>query len=153
MLAAMRRASLTHRGRQVQLRASAKGWAQMYLKAEPYNYRRRQTKHDYEHAALKQGHIAVNSILRDPSRIAIVQEAVAFVLGCYDVSVFGEGELSAASGARAVRLHLQVASPPRNRLFSISCPRDGAEVSTIRFLLAASMPIGGLHSLNFFFRS
>ena len=119
MLVAMRRASLTHRGRQVQLRASAKGWA----------------------------------ILRDPFRIAIVQEAVAFVLGCYDASVFGEGELSAASGARAVRLHLQVASPPRNRLFSISCPRDGAEVSTIRFLLAASMPIGGPHSLNFFFRS
>ena len=57
------------------------------------------------------------------------------------------------SGARAVRLHLQFASPPRNRLFSISCPRDGAEVSTIRFLLAASMPIGGPHSLNFFFRS
>src|SRR6516225_5112121 len=30
-----------HRGRQVQWRASAKGWAQMYLKANPYNgYRR-----------------------------------------------------------------------------------------------------------------
>ena len=71
--------------------ASRVGKGLVYLKAEPYNYRRRQTKHDYEHAALKQGHIAVNSILRDPFRIAIVQEAVAFVLGCYDVSVFGEG--------------------------------------------------------------
>jgi hypothetical protein len=44
-----------HRGRDVQLRASAKGWAALYLKA----------RHDYEQAALRQGGIAVNSILRD----------------------------------------------------------------------------------------
>ncbi|TYL72059.1 hypothetical protein [Bradyrhizobium cytisi] len=28
-----------HRGRQMQLRASAKGWAALYLKEHPYNYR------------------------------------------------------------------------------------------------------------------
>ena len=54
-----------HRGRQVQLRASAKGWAQMYLKANPWSHTRRSTRQDYEQAALKQGHIAVNSMLRD----------------------------------------------------------------------------------------
>src|SRR6202012_3165198 len=54
-----------HRGRQMQLRASAKGWAAMFLKENPWSSRRRDTKKDYEQAALKQGLIAVNSILRD----------------------------------------------------------------------------------------
>jgi hypothetical protein len=57
--------AFTHRGRQVQLRASAKGWAQLWLKENPYSYRSRRTRVEYEQAALKQGHIAVNSILRD----------------------------------------------------------------------------------------
>jgi hypothetical protein len=55
----------THHGRQIQLRASAKGWAQVYLKENPWTHRKRGTKHGYELAALRQGHIAVNSILRD----------------------------------------------------------------------------------------
>ncbi len=54
-----------HRGRAVQLRASAKGWAAMYLKARPYGSRTRGTRHDHEQRALRQGLIAVNSILRD----------------------------------------------------------------------------------------
>lgn len=55
-----------HRGRQVQLKASAKGWAQMYLKEHPYNSRyNRGTRQDHEQRALAQGLIAVNSILRD----------------------------------------------------------------------------------------
>jgi hypothetical protein len=57
--------AFTHRGRQIQLRASAKGWAQMFLKAKPYSYRMRGTRQQYEANALQQGHIAVNSILRD----------------------------------------------------------------------------------------
>lgn len=57
--------AFTHRGRQVQLRASAKGWAQMYLKENPWTHRRRGSRHDHEAAALHQGHIAINSILRD----------------------------------------------------------------------------------------
>jgi hypothetical protein len=54
-----------HRGRQVQLRASAKGWAQLFLKDQPWGYRHRSSRQEYEQAALRQGHIAVNSILRD----------------------------------------------------------------------------------------
>jgi hypothetical protein len=54
-----------HRGRQVQLRASAKGWAQMYLRENPWSDRRRGTKQEHEQAALRQGQKAVNSILRD----------------------------------------------------------------------------------------
>jgi hypothetical protein len=57
--------AFTHRGRQVQLRASAKGWAQMWLKQNPWSGYRRIPRHDYEENALKQGHRAVNSILRD----------------------------------------------------------------------------------------
>ena len=54
-----------HRGRTVQLTASAKGWAQMWLKTNPYNGYRRRSRTEYEQDALRQGHIAVNSILRD----------------------------------------------------------------------------------------
>jgi hypothetical protein len=57
--------AFTHRGRPIQLRASAKGWAAMYLKENPYTARRRAPRAEYEAAALQQGHIAVNSILRD----------------------------------------------------------------------------------------
>lgn len=57
--------AFTHRGRNVQLRASAKGWAQMYLRENPWNFRRKSNQRDYEQAALRQGVIAINSILRD----------------------------------------------------------------------------------------
>jgi hypothetical protein len=56
--------AFTHRGRPVQLRASARGWAQMYLREFPWN-RRRGAQIDYEQKALRQGLVAVNSILRD----------------------------------------------------------------------------------------
>jgi hypothetical protein len=49
-----------HRGRNVQLRASAKGWAQMFLKSAKYTVS--DARRD---KALQQGMIAVNSILRD----------------------------------------------------------------------------------------
>lgn len=54
-----------HRGRPMQLRASAKGWAAIYLKENPWSRRRSGSKHDWEQKALRQGLIAVNSILRD----------------------------------------------------------------------------------------
>ena len=53
------------RGRNVQLRASAQGWANTYLKEKPWNNYRRSNQHEYEEKALNQGMIAVNSILRD----------------------------------------------------------------------------------------
>jgi hypothetical protein len=37
----------------------------MWLKKNPWTHNRRATRVDYEQAALKQGHVAVNSILRD----------------------------------------------------------------------------------------
>lgn len=54
-----------HRGRAVHLKASAKGWAQMFLKRNPYNSYRRCKQQEYEQRALQQGMVAMNSILRD----------------------------------------------------------------------------------------
>ena len=54
-----------YHGRQVQIEASAKGWAAMYLKEEPWSYRRRKDRVDYERDVLEQGSIAVYSMLRD----------------------------------------------------------------------------------------
>lgn len=57
--------AFTHRGRPVQLQASAKGWAAMYLKEHPWTYRMRATRQEHEQAALRQGFVAISSILRD----------------------------------------------------------------------------------------
>jgi ribosomal protein L37E len=57
--------AFTHRGRPVQLKASAQGWANLYMQENPYNTRRRASKTDYEQEVLQQGFRAVNSILRD----------------------------------------------------------------------------------------
>lgn len=54
-----------YRGRKVMVQASAKGWAQMFLKEQPYSSRRRVTRQEYEQKALEQGGIAVYSMLRD----------------------------------------------------------------------------------------
>jgi len=54
-----------HRGRAVQLRVSAKGWAAAWLKENPYGYRCRRSRVEYEQEALKQGRLAVSSMLRD----------------------------------------------------------------------------------------
>lgn len=54
-----------HRGRAIQFEASAKGWAAWFLKETPWTTRMRKTKLQHETAALEQGLIAVNSILRD----------------------------------------------------------------------------------------
>lgn len=53
------------RGRNVQLRATAQGWANLYLREKPWGYRMKRSKSEYEADALQQGMIAVNSILRD----------------------------------------------------------------------------------------
>ena len=54
-----------HRGQEVHFYASAKGWAQMWLRKNPYSHHTRRSKYEYEQDALRQGHIAINSIVRD----------------------------------------------------------------------------------------
>jgi hypothetical protein len=57
--------AFNHRGRPVQLKASAKGWGAMYLRKHPYSHRMRKNQKTYESEVLAQGMIAMNSILRD----------------------------------------------------------------------------------------
>lgn len=57
--------AFTWSGRQIQLRASAQGWANAWLAENPWSNNRRSNRHDWEQAAYEQGLIAVNSILRD----------------------------------------------------------------------------------------
>ena len=54
-----------HRGHKMQMRASAKGWAALYLKEHPYNYRHKGGEQQHRDRALAQGQVAINSILRD----------------------------------------------------------------------------------------
>ncbi|QDZ10561.1 hypothetical protein [Devosia ginsengisoli] len=74
-----------HRGNRVQLRASAKGWAAMFLKAEPWTPQRRSTRQQYEQAALDKGLIAVNSVLRDwvKGQITAVETGVLSFAGVF----------------------------------------------------------------------
>ena len=53
------------RNRNVSIKASAKGYAQAWLKRHPYGSRTRCSKIEYERKALKIGQTAVYSILRD----------------------------------------------------------------------------------------
>lgn len=53
------------RGQRVQLRASTRGWADLYLRENPWNNRRRCSEDEWRDKALRQGMVAVNSILRD----------------------------------------------------------------------------------------
>lgn len=54
-----------YRQRMVQVTASAKGYASAWLKTTPHTDRMKKTRLQHEEAALKQGQIAVWSILRD----------------------------------------------------------------------------------------
>ncbi len=54
-----------HRGRAVQLHASAQGWANAWLRENPWSSRRHHSRQEWETRALNQGMVAVNSILRD----------------------------------------------------------------------------------------
>lgn len=54
-----------HRGRAINLRASARGYAAAWLKAHPFGPRTRGTRAEHEARALKIGSVAVYSILRD----------------------------------------------------------------------------------------
>lgn len=74
-----------HRGNRVQLRASAAGWATMYLKANPWNPRRALRQAAYERDALDRGLVAINSVLRDwvKGQITAVETGVLSFAGVF----------------------------------------------------------------------
>src|SRR6516165_9003807 len=53
------------RGRAVMLRASARGYAALWQRRNPYTNRMRITKAEYERRALEKGQVAIYSALRD----------------------------------------------------------------------------------------
>ena len=55
----------TFKGINVKMEASARGWAEYYMREAPFTNRSRSTRQEYEQKAFKQGEIAINSILRD----------------------------------------------------------------------------------------
>ncbi len=57
--------AFSYRGHNVSMRASAQGWANLYLRENPYHSGRHGSERDYNERWLNQGMIAVNSILRD----------------------------------------------------------------------------------------
>lgn len=94
-----------HRGNRVQLRASAKGWAAMFLKAEPWSPQRRSTRQQYEQAALDKGLVAVNSVLRDwvKGQITAVETGVLSFAGVFLPYMI-------ATDGRPVLEHIQAAN-------------------------------------------
>lgn len=55
----------SHRGRDVSVRASIRGYAAAWLKEHPYTHRMRCSKIDHERKALQVASVAVYSVLRD----------------------------------------------------------------------------------------
>jgi hypothetical protein len=90
--------AFVHRGRPIELRASAKGWAAMYLKEHPHTYRSRKTRQEYEAAALKQGLIAVNSVLRDWTK----GQVVAVECGILSFEEVFLGQMLLSDGSRLI---------------------------------------------------
>ena len=108
-----------HRKRKVQMRASASGWAKLWLDAHPYGYRMRCTPHEHEKRALAQGMVAVNSMLRDwvKGQIAAVECGLVefeHVFLPYTLTSSGQtvAELAAATPER---LNLLLAEPEGKR--------------------------------------
>ena len=60
-----------HRDRTVMLKVSWRGYAAAFLKAHPYTYRTRGSKQEHDEKALRQGKVAVCSILRDWTKAQI----------------------------------------------------------------------------------
>ena len=54
-----------YRGRQVSVKASAKGYAAAWLRENPWNTQRRSTERQHHEKAMRIGRVAVYSILRD----------------------------------------------------------------------------------------
>ena len=65
----------TYRGRRMQVKGSAQGWANMYLRRNPWNRARHLDEQTYKARWLAQGQIAIYSCLRDfvKAQLSIVE--------------------------------------------------------------------------------
>ncbi|QRE76994.1 hypothetical protein [Methylobacterium aquaticum] len=93
------------RGHPVEFRVSAGGWAALYLKANPWNSRRRGTAAQWERAALEKGLLAADSIIRDwvKGNVTAV-ESGALSFGHVFAAYLLDGNGRPLIGAEAVKL-------------------------------------------------
>lgn len=103
--------AFTIRGRPVQLHASAQGWANAYLKENPWTSRKHVNRHDWEQWALEQGMVAVNSILRDwvKGQITAIETGVLTFEGVFMPYML-------AADGRPLLEHVQKLLPAPDRL-------------------------------------
>jgi hypothetical protein len=57
--------SFAHRGNRVKVTASADGWAEAYMRQNPYSSRMKRSQEAYREQCLERGKIAICSMLRD----------------------------------------------------------------------------------------
>ncbi len=98
------------RDRPIQMKASAKGWASAWLKKNPWTPRRKNTRHDHEQKALRQGMIAVNSILRDwvKGQVTAVETGIMTFDHAFLPHMIGH---DGRAGVEVLREHLQLPAP------------------------------------------
>lgn len=103
-----------HRGREVEVEASAKGYAAAWLRENPWSTRMKRTRAEYEAAALQQGLVSVWSILRD----WIKGQVTAVECGILSFESALLGQMRLESGVRAIDYLAQ-----RHELPSLREPR------------------------------
>ena len=87
-----------YRGRMVDVRASAKGYALAWLKENPWTHRRRSSKQEHERQAYEVGQRAVYSIARD----WIKGQLMAIETGMLSFDAAFLGHLMLANGQRVI---------------------------------------------------
>ncbi|MBV2125774.1 MAG: hypothetical protein KUF75_11525 [Candidatus Thiodiazotropha sp. (ex Ctena orbiculata)] len=87
-----------HRGRMINLKASAKGYAGAWLRENPWNPRRKSNKQAHEAKALEIGGIAVYSVLRD----WVKGQVTAIEIGILDFDSAFLSHIMLPSGKRVI---------------------------------------------------
>ena len=102
-----------HHGRRVTLAASAKGYAAAWLRMHPWKSARQVRREDYERRALKQGSVAVYSILRD----WIKGQVTAVECGILEFESAFLGQIMLPSGRTVYDTisHQGLLAPPKER--------------------------------------
>jgi hypothetical protein len=106
--------SFSHKDRRVKVEASAQGWCDTWLKANPYSSRMKRSLADYRAAALAQGHRAVCSMLRD----WIKGQVTAIETGLFTFEAAFMGQMIMADGrtvAEKYREDLRLAAPAQTK--------------------------------------
>ena len=106
--------SFSHKDRRVKVEASAQGWCDAYIRANPYSSRMKKSLEAYQAACLEQGHMAVCSMLRDWIKGQV--SAVETGLFTFETAFFGQ--LVTEDGrtvAERMKGNLQLEAPSKTK--------------------------------------